>query len=170
MGAFLSTAQAKRHLKVVIDDDDTLIAEKVDQAESIVLNYLKNRIIAIASVAIGNPAVITTTVPHSLATGATYTLAGLTTTPTVNGPQVVTVTGPTTFTVPVNVTAGQTAEAGTVGSVVYSSATVPKAAQAATLLVLTHLYEHRGDDMAPDQNLWDAITRLLSMYRDPALA
>jgi hypothetical protein len=170
MSTFLTLAQAKSHLRVIIDDDNADISLKLDQAEAIVFGYLKNRPTSIATVTAGNPAVVTTTVPHSLVTGATYTLAGTSTTPTLSGPRVVTVTGPTTFTVPVNVTSGQSAAAGTVADPVFTSTTVQKAVQAATLLVLAHIYEHRGDDMAPDENLWSAITRLLAMYRDPALA
>lgn len=172
MGVFLSMGQAKDHLRVPLElhDNDADIALKLDQAEAIVLGFLKNRVIAIASIAIGNPAVVTTDGPHSLVTGATYTLAGTSTTPTLNGAQIVTVTGPTTFTVPVNVTVGQSAEAGTISNVVYTSATVPKPVQTWTSLWLTHLYEHRGDDMTPAANLWAAMERELSLYRDPTLA
>jgi len=46
----------------------------------------------------------------------------------------------------------------------------PGPVQAATLLVLGHLYKHRGDDMAKDAELWEAIARLLMRFRDPALA
>src|SRR4029079_1148939 len=132
------------------------------QASDIILSYLKNRAIAIASVSVANPAVVTTSVPHSLLTGLTYTIADTSTTPTINGAQVVTVTSPTTFTVPVNVTAGQSSAAGTVSSVALSDTNVPPRIQSAVLLLLTHLYEHRGDDdMALDANLWEAIRRLL---------
>jgi gp6-like head-tail connector protein len=48
--------------------------------------------------------------------------------------------------------------------------TVPMPVQAATLLMLGHLYEHRGDDMTPDDVVWNAIGRLLCRFRDPALA
>jgi len=40
----------------------------------------------------------------------------------------------------------------------------------AVLLMLTHLHDHRGEDMDTDANLWDAIGRLLTRFRDPALA
>ncbi len=52
----------------------------------------------------------------------------------------------------------------------WDETTVPTPVQAATLLMLTHLYEHRGDEMAADMTLWAAIDRLLVRYRDPALA
>jgi hypothetical protein len=54
---------------------------------------------------------------------------------------------------------------------------VPKPVKHAILILTTHFYEHRGDDMnpspsgsTPDADVWDAITRLLAMYRDPTLA
>jgi Phage gp6-like head-tail connector protein len=52
----------------------------------------------------------------------------------------------------------------------WTDTTAPKAVQAAALLMVGHLFEHRGDDMAPDESLWKAIERLLIRYRDPALA
>jgi hypothetical protein len=52
----------------------------------------------------------------------------------------------------------------------WDETTAPGPIQAATLLMLTHLYEHRGEDMASDQALWMAIDRLVVRYRDPALA
>lgn len=58
----------------------------------------------------------------------------------------------------------------------WTAATAPKAVKHAILLVTTHYYEHRGDDMnvagagATDEALWQAVGRLLSMYRDPTLA
>jgi hypothetical protein len=58
-----------------------------------------------------------------------------------------------------------------------SPATAPAPVTAAILLMTTHLYEHRGDDMAgslnsgqPDTQVWEAIGRLLMRLRDPALA
>jgi Phage gp6-like head-tail connector protein len=54
---------------------------------------------------------------------------------------------------------------------------VPKPVKHAILLLTTHLYEHRGDDMnpsasgsTPDRDVWEAIARMLAMYRDPTLA
>ena len=52
----------------------------------------------------------------------------------------------------------------------WTDVTVPADVQAAILLMLTHLYEHRGDEMKPDEDLWNAIARLLMRRRDPALA
>ncbi len=59
----------------------------------------------ITSSSIANPTVITTTANHGLTTGETVTIAGHTSvTPAIDGDHVVTVTGLTTFTIPVNVT------------------------------------------------------------------
>lgn len=52
----------------------------------------------------------------------------------------------------------------------WDTLTVPVPVQSATLLVLGHLYVNRGDDMAADQTLWQALERLLWRFRDPALA
>jgi len=51
----------------------------------------------------------------------------------------------------------------------WTATTTPKAIKHAVLLLLTHLYENRGDDLAPDEHVWLAIGRLLAMYRDPTL-
>lgn len=55
--------------------------------------------------------------------------------------------------------------------------TVPRPVQSAILIYLTHLYEHRGDDMSPtasgqtpDADVWLALERLLKRFRDLALA
>lgn len=168
--ALVSLTVAKDHLRVKVTDDDGDIYLKVEQASGIILDYLKARLIAIASVSVASPTVITTSVPHSLVSGTTYTVGETDTTPTINGAQVVTVTGATTFTVPVAVTIGQSDAAGTVGSPSWTEATVPMSVQAATLVMLTHLYEHRGDDPETDEALWQAIGRLLMRQRDPALA
>lgn len=52
----------------------------------------------------------------------------------------------------------------------WDDTTAPGPVQAATLLVIGHLYEHRGDDMDRDGALWQAVERLLMRSRDPALA
>lgn len=170
--ALVSIDQAKDHLRIDLDnvDDNADLSLKVDQASAIVLDYLGNRSIAIASISVANPTVITTSVPHSLTSGLSYTLTDTTTTPTINGARVVTVTGPKTFTVPVNVTTGQSTAAGTVASPAWAADTATGPMQAATLLILGHLYENRGDDMKADETLWAAVTRLLMRSRDPVLA
>lgn len=67
------------------------------------------RVVPITSNSIANPTVVTTTVPHGLTTGDIVLIAGVSTSdPTINGSRTVTVTGDTTFTVPVNVTTGGT--------------------------------------------------------------
>ena len=52
----------------------------------------------------------------------------------------------------------------------WTEATVPGDVQAAVLIVLGHLWEHRGDDMAPDQVVWEAVDRLIAMKKDPVIA
>jgi Phage gp6-like head-tail connector protein len=65
----------------------------------------------------------------------------------------------------------------TAADATWTPATVPKPVKHAILLLTSHLYEHRGDDMnptasgsTPDQDVWEAIARLLALYRDPTLA
>lgn len=59
----------------------------------------------------------------------------------------------------------------------WDATTAPLAVKHAILILLTHLYEHRGDDMSPsgsgatpDADVWRALAQLLAMYRDPTLA
>jgi hypothetical protein len=59
----------------------------------------------------------------------------------------------------------------------WTTATLPYPVRAGIRMMLTHLYEHRGDDMTPsaaagmpDSDIWDAIDRVLTRWRDPALA
>lgn len=171
MADLVTLATGKSHLRITVSDYDADIGLKIVQASDIIRSYLKDRPTAIASVSAANPAMVTTSVPHSLISGVSYTLADTVTTPTVNGSRVVTVIGPTTFSVPITVTAGQASAAGTVSTPVLNDTNVPARIQSAVLLMLTHLYEHRGDDdMAIDANLWEAIRRLLERDRDPALA
>ena len=60
---------------------------------------------------VANPTVITTLLPHGLTTGNTVYIVQSNSTPSINGAQVVTVTGANTFTIAVNVTtAGTTGE------------------------------------------------------------
>lgn len=66
-------------------------------------------VIPITSSSVANPSVITTPVPHGLTTGQKILISGHAgSTPAINGQQTVTVTGPNTFTIPVNVTVGGT--------------------------------------------------------------
>lgn len=59
----------------------------------------------ISAVSIANPSSITVTSTTGLVTGDTVTIAGTSTTPSINGQQVITVVDATHFTIPVNVTA-----------------------------------------------------------------
>jgi hypothetical protein len=58
----------------------------------------------------------------------------------------------------------------------WTETTAPGPVQAATLILLGNLYEHRGDDFAlkgdaaNDVLAWEVIGRLLVRFRDPALA
>jgi hypothetical protein len=55
----------------------------------------------------------------------------------------------------------------------WDETTVPGRVQAAILLLTAQLYEHRGEDLAPDavdEAVWDAIRRLLMRIRDPVIA
>lgn len=171
MAALVSLQQAKDHLR--IPDEyaaDADINQKVDDATAIVLDYLRTRTVDIESISIANPTVIATSLPHGLTSGVAYSILGTTTTPTVNGLQTVTVLTPTTFTVPVNVTVGQSDVAGTIGTPGWTDITVPGNVRAAILLVLTHLHENRGDDMRLDDAFWASMGRLLVRFRDPAVA
>lgn len=168
--ALVTLAIAKDHLRISPDDHDhdADINLKVEQASGIIVDYLGNRRIAIASISVANPTVITTSVPHSLTSGVTYTLADTSTTPTVNGSRVVTVTGQTTFTVPINVTAGQSSAAGTVSSPVWDDTNATAMMTASTLIALADLYENR--QTAVTTETWQAIERILMRSRDPVLA
>jgi hypothetical protein len=65
--------------------------------------------VAITSSSIANPTVITTGSAHGLTTGDTVVISGHTgSTPSINGTHIATVTGASTFTIPVNVTVGGT--------------------------------------------------------------
>ena len=52
----------------------------------------------------------------------------------------------------------------------WTTATVPLVVKHAVYLHLTHLYEHRGDDMNGDEDLWMATDRLLVRLRPPTTA
>lgn len=68
-----------------------------------------HRVVPIVSSSVANPSVITTSVPHGLATGQRALIAGHTgSTPAVNGDQPVTVIDATSFSIPVDVTVGGT--------------------------------------------------------------
>jgi len=55
----------------------------------------------------------------------------------------------------------------------WDETTAPDAVQAATLLMLAFLWEHRGDDLAPDPHgaaVWNTITMLLKQWAAPTVA
>lgn len=52
----------------------------------------------------------------------------------------------------------------------WTDATVPPFVKASVCLMLTHLWDHRGEDQAPDAALWDAITRLLARTHPYSIA
>ena len=68
---------------------------------------------SITSNSAANPTVVTTPSSHGLVTGDVVTISGQTGTVSINGSRTVTVTGATTFTIPVDCTAG----AGTGGTI-----------------------------------------------------
>jgi Phage gp6-like head-tail connector protein len=51
----------------------------------------------------------------------------------------------------------------------WTDTTAPPRVLSAIKIYLTHLYEQRGDDMASDMALWDAIRRLLARTRLQAI-
>jgi len=80
--------------------------------------------------------VVTTTANHGLRSGETVTIAGGNSTVSIDGARVVTVTGLTTFTVPVDTSGG--ASAGTAGTVATPATPIPvPLAGRATMLVQT---------------------------------
>jgi hypothetical protein len=48
--------------------------------------------------------------------------------------------------------------------------TVPGSVKSAIKLLLGHLWKHRGDNMAPDKDLWDAVDRMIALKKDPVIA
>lgn len=171
MAAILVTLnQARAHLRnpPAADNDD--IQLKLNQAEDVIRRYLKDPVTTIESVSVAAAAEVMTTTPHGLTTGLTYTITNTQTTPTINGARVVTVTGLYTFTVPVTTTVGQSSALGWIGTPVWTPDTAPGNVTAAILLLLTSLYEHRGDDQRLSEDTWTAVERLLVGLRDPALA
>jgi hypothetical protein len=100
--ALVLLPQAKTHLRITTTADDADVQMKLDQAEAIILSYLKGA--------------------NGLA--ATWT----------------------------------------------NPANVPPDVVSAILLLLTELFEHRGDDASANEKLWGSIEKILVRYRDPALA
>src|SRR5678816_1490973 len=96
----LTLVQAKAHLRITLpalDPGDLDLQQKLDQAEEVILRYLKNPLVVIETVTAAAAGIVRTTTPHGLTSGATYLIADTTTVPTINGARVITVTGPYTF-------------------------------------------------------------------------
>lgn len=171
MARLMTLAQAKAHLRVDDDLHNADIDLKVVQASDAILNYLKSRAnvtATILSASVANPTVITTAAAHGFVTGQTVMIVGdVTATPAINGSFVLTVVTGSTFTIPVNVTVAST---GAAAVVYWTETTAPAPVQAAALVLLTHLYENRGNDQKPDADVWQAISNILIRYRDMALA
>src|SRR5262245_28623373 len=47
---------------------------------------------------------------------------------------------------------------------------IPWSVKAATCVLLTYLYERRGEAMEPSADIWTAVERVLATSRDSALA
>jgi putative tail protein len=75
----------------------------------VVVTYVTLGVVNITSSSVANPSVITTATPHGWITGTLVRIAGHTgSTPAINNDYTITVTGASTFTIPVNVTVGGT--------------------------------------------------------------
>lgn len=171
MPALVTLEHAKQHLGITTIDRDTDLQIKCEQASAIILDYLKHRAnieATITTSTVDVASVITTTAAHGFITGNTAVIAGHEDSdPDLNGEHVVTVIDATSFSVPVTTTVEGT---GGTATVAWTELTVPLLVQAAILVMLTHLVEHRGDDMAADEQVWKAVERLLMRSRDPAYA
>lgn len=170
--ALVTLAQAKKHLRIDTVDHDVDIALKVDQASAIILRYLKGRRFLISSItSSGGLATVTTPVVHGLTTNNVVSVWGAGE-PEYNGAFTVTVVDTTTFTYPMSGIPTSPATGVIQASVAetWTALTVPQDIQSAVLLMVTHLFEHRGDDLSGGEAVWTAIERLLVGRRDPALA
>lgn len=174
MATYVTLAQAKMHLRLEEEEENLDIQEKLDDAEAIILNYLKGRPLTVSTITRdGATATVTTTHLHGLSTGNTVVIRGANE-PEYNGSFSVTVTSTTAFTIPVTGSPATPATGG-IGlraSETWTESTVPRAVTAAILLMLGRLYQQRGDDaVLDDENaIWMSIERLLVRYRDPAYA
>ena len=178
MAALVTLTEAYTHLRLSfvlntspVDPRQTDLDAKRLQASDIVLDYLKGRPIPLTSItSSGGIATVTTPYPHGLTTNDVVRVIG-TAEPEYSGSFVSTVTSTTTFTVPISGSPASPAAGGRLfANFTWTDVTVPTPVKAAILLVLTHLWDHRGEDMAADENLWNAVGRLLARMRDPAVA
>jgi len=75
----------------------------------VTVTYVTLSVVTITSSSVANPSVITTASPHGWATGTLVRIAGhVGSSPVINADYTITVTGASTFTIPVNVTVGGT--------------------------------------------------------------
>lgn len=173
--ALVTLQQAKTHLRIPPDDtaNDGDVGMKAAQASAIIVDYLKrwaHQTSTVVSSSVAANTVITTATAHGFSSGHLVTITGhVDSDPDLNDGlfYAATVISTTTFSIPKAVTVAGT---GGTATVLWTDLTVPFQVQASVLLMLTHLYEQRGDDMTTDANLWLAIERLLMRSRDPALA
>jgi hypothetical protein len=144
----------------------------MNAASAAVLRYLNGRRIPVTELtSSGTVATVTTPVPHSLTTNDTVQIWG-TDQGAYNGTFTVTVTDAYTFTFTVS-DDPETPATGYVGIVTafgWTDVTVPDDVKHAVLLLLTHFYENRGENLSADEAVWTAIGRLLSPLRTPSLA
>lgn len=154
------------------DPRDADLQLKVDQASAIVLSEAKGSEVVVSSLtSLSGVATVVTAVPHGLTTGDTVFLRGANE-PEYNGVFTATVTSTTAFTYTVTGSPAGTATGPYALRIVpaWTSGTVPSKVQAAVLLMVTHLWEHRGDDMYTDEALWKAIRNVLGDLRHLAVA
>jgi hypothetical protein len=167
--ALVTLADAKRHLRIDGDDQNADVLQKVEAASAAVLRHVKGRRIVVTELtASSTVATATTAVPHDLTTGDTVTVWG-TVQPEYNGDFTVTVTDDTTFTYTVagSPESPATGYIGLSTAQTWTAATVPVDVQHAVLLLLTEMYEQRGD--SSDGGAASAVDRLLSPYRVPTM-
>lgn len=172
MATILTLADAKHHLRITSADQDADIWAKTQEASAIVLAYLKGRAITVSTLTgIGGVATVTATHLHGLVTGDTVFIRGALQ-PEYNGEFTVTVTSTTTFTYVIAGTPATpaTGALGIRAAATWTDVTAPFKVKAAAKLMLTHLWENRGEDMKTDADLWQAVKNLLVDLRDPALA
>ena len=69
---------------------------------------------------------------------------------------------------------GVLAYLGPAADATWTPETAPKVVKHAVKLLLTHFFEHRGDDFGTQNRdtavIWPELAEVLKMYRDPALA
>jgi Flp pilus assembly protein TadG len=172
MAMLVSLVEGKAHLRITTTSDDADITRKIEQASDIIIDFLAERAntYRIVSTSEASPTVITVDGVHGLSNGATVLIENhLDSEEEIDGTYVVSSVTDTTFTIPVEVTT--TGTGGTVKGLWSDTAgNVPGRVETATLLMLTHLYERRGDDPREDDELWASIERVLLRSRNLAIA